>query len=490
MADHNSSHVNTTTPSAIECSISMYDTINSSNAGTSTILATPEYPTEKYSNTSLSSLDRTADPTTTAVTTTMEEMLRFGTAFGYTASTAAEMSSSTTISTTLSTSNLSDEAQRHYHTFQLWKQRHAPYLYHIRKQNDTTGSDTTDDNINTLDHHTDRQSSPETSEYDQMDALEWYDAFQYSIQYHLWNDKNRCIHDDDDTKNKNSPLDISTLSLSTTSSQPHRDYHHHHFRIIMAPPSARATTTTTTAMMTQHHSTTSTKTTSPPQPQSSPSRILYILPAGMNISSLPPTIPTPPTGNQNKKDISKQMMEVYTTAFAVYIYRTLFVIPNQTTTPDSDTTTQVPNKITMILDVRKGGHHWPNIPAIQFVSYIRHVATILPYYFPNLCTQFLLYPIPAMACTLYNLCIKPILDRNIQHMIQLVTTSTTIPDTSNDTVDQPDTKDERRRKPNLTKKSSPPNTGGLHRYLAHDDVHYLEALRSNIIHPPTVTKSP
>jgi CRAL/TRIO domain len=177
------------------------------------------------------------------------------------------------------------------------------------------------------------------------------------------------------------------------------------------------------------------------------SRIIYTLPAGINLNTLPDGYNSNncikkanKRKNQNKNastamtTTTKMMMDIYTTALALYVYRTLFVLPlvnhdngisrksnnnnNQNISSSNSTT------ITIVMDVRAGGIHWPNIPAMQFIQFIRHMTTILPNYFPALCTKLIILPIPQMACSLYTFCIQPILDKSIRELIQLVPAST------------------------------------------------------------------
>jgi hypothetical protein len=492
----------------------------------------------------------------------IEELIRFRHAFGgrhFTTTTTTTMSATIVNTTTnITISDLSDDAQRHYNTFQRWKQQHAKYLYHPMVTTATTAG-------HTFDHEKNRSSTqqpqPQPNEeeamtYNDLDALEWYNAYQYSIQYHLLM-KNEEPSDDtemDHNKNRNTkPLhhaaaeavevannnnndDDVSLSSHTSISQPPTalsqsfiPFHNQHFRIILAPHHPSASINDTTAMMTRPRrvvapsTTTTTKPTSNdvPSSSSSQSRILYVLPAGMNLSSLPPSINDqihPTKRKTTKKDITKLLMEVYTTAFAVYIYRTLFV-RHPTNTNSTDTMVTPPPNITLLLDVRPGSSDWPNIPAIQFLSYIRYVSKILPYYFPNICTQILLYPIPSIACTLYNFCIRPVLDQKLQHLIQLVTSSsssssssstnqhtttttgtTVMMESSKDQNDHHDSNNNNNdttstHDKSLTSTPIPPspkeetdgssssNSGsGLYQYLSHDNIQYLESLRYQIIH--------
>ena len=340
---------------SVECSISML-TDTTIHSDTSTEAAVVEIDNDNNSNNAtpdstviaVNTATARTQTTTTSSTINTEELIRFRTVFG--GSTLSSSGAAAVMTTTIS--DLSNEAQRHYTNFQQWKQRHATYLL-FQPNNSTTGT-TTPPASHTVFDQKDidlrplslQQQQQQKHQYDTMDALEWYNAYRYSIQYHLV----LCCHDDDEeeeddpnhrttgiSNTTNLESDISSFSLSSEPSLP-RD--HDHFRIIAAPQSARGTT----AMMTHHHSptttlttmTTTTKSCNKLQQQQSSNRIIYVLPAGMNITSIPTILPiNTKTGREiknSKKDVSKQMMEVYTTAFAVYIYRTLFVNRNQATT--------------------------------------------------------------------------------------------------------------------------------------------------------------
>ena len=372
--------------------------------------------------------------------TEMDELIRFGVAFG------VRRRTDTPSPTPRIITDLSEEAQRHYQNFQKWKEQHSKFLSRRDHQyiTNTTSTNTTD--------------RPQTGQHDEIDALEWQNAFDYSIRYHSSN-----IHHEKGDEVHNIQLDAPTP----------------HFRIIVAPQCATTQAPHTTVMMTKapvEHGT-------PSIP--SHSRILYVLPAGMNISSLPPVIASLPTTDPLrkrgtlKKDVTKQMMDIYTTAFAVYIYRTLFVLPSH----EHSTGAPSPplHKVTIVMDVRKGGPHWPNIPAIQFLSFIRHVSTILPFYFPNVCVRCILYGIPAVACTLYQFCIQPILDRNLQRMIQLVSDDHCGGPSHNNTAVSNDDDDA------TTEREGKRSPGGLYQYLSRDNVQYLEELRAQIIQSPEVS---
>jgi len=127
-------------------------------------------------------------------------------------------------------------------------------------------------------------------------------------------------------------------------------------------------------------------------------RILFILPARMDMNAVAP--------------------QVYTTTFALYLYDKLQ--KTAATNNSSSTTTAIIHKrVVVALDVRPAPG-WPNPPAYHLVGFIRHTVRALHRLFPDLLERCILFPIPPWAVTLYKYCIRPVLDRDIRQAVHMV----------------------------------------------------------------------
>lgn len=124
-------------------------------------------------------------------------------------------------------------------------------------------------------------------------------------------------------------------------------------------------------------------------------RVLYVLPARMNLHTL--------------------STDVYTTAFALYVYRKLqrwslvSSKENQHTSFDG---------VVVAVDVRPG-HGWTNTPAIQLIGLIRHAVSTLHRLFPGILKKCIIFPIPRIALAVYN-CISPGLDRDVVKSMAMI----------------------------------------------------------------------
>lgn len=83
--------------------------------------------------------------------------------------------------------------------------------------------------------------------------------------------------------------------------------------------------------------------------------------------------------------------ETFATALALYLDRKL----------DRENESQQ-QLVTLLIDVRPGTG-WPNPPAIQMISFIRHVAHFLHQLYPGRLHQCILYPIPKAAIHVWNI---------------------------------------------------------------------------------------
>lgn len=126
-------------------------------------------------------------------------------------------------------------------------------------------------------------------------------------------------------------------------------------------------------------------------------RILFILPARMNMEAVSP--------------------QVYTTTFALYLHDKLQ--KTAATNNRSSNTTTIHRRFVVALDVRPAPG-WPNPPAYHLVGFIRHTVRALHRLFPDLLEGCILFPIPPLAVTLYKYCIRPVLDRDIRQAVQMV----------------------------------------------------------------------
>lgn len=158
-------------------------------------------------------------------------------------------------------------------------------------------------------------------------------------------------------------------------------------------------------------------------------RILYVLPARMNASWL--ALPADDS--------------VYTTAFGLYLYRTLFVgdgsFPAAAAPEGVVATTEgveadaladhqrqqhqqeqqrSPQKVTVLVDCR-AGRGWPNVAVYKMVALIQHsCGTVLPTLFPNMVDSVQLFPIPTVACWAYRTLIAPFVNPDIRQCLHLV----------------------------------------------------------------------
>ena len=97
-------------------------------------------------------------------------------------------------------------------------------------------------------------------------------------------------------------------------------------------------------------------------------------------------------------DMDAVAPQVYTTTFALYLYDKL----QKTATTNSSSTTTTRKRFVVALDVRPAPG-WPNPPAYHLVGFIRHTVRALHRLFPDLLERCILFPIPPLAVTLYQI---------------------------------------------------------------------------------------
>jgi hypothetical protein len=123
-------------------------------------------------------------------------------------------------------------------------------------------------------------------------------------------------------------------------------------------------------------------------------RILYVLPAGLE--RMP--------GPGRSGDPAPAAADLYTTALALYLYRTLEVTANDASSDDDDD-----DQVSIVVDVRSGGPAWPNPGVLTLLPFLRHVSRVLPRFFPQRVSQVLVGPLPGWACHLHHWAVAPLL---------------------------------------------------------------------------------
>lgn len=149
-------------------------------------------------------------------------------------------------------------------------------------------------------------------------------------------------------------------------------------------------------------------------------RVFYVMPARMHL-----------------QQVSK---EIYTTAFALYIYRKLrhFDAADSNKNSDNDknnkgddcndddydtsktkTATQTTTtKYTLAVDTRPAPG-WPNVPVHHMLGMIRYTVNALHRLFPDRVARILVFPVPTLAVTVYECIAKPFLHADLCRTLTL-----------------------------------------------------------------------